>query len=152
MLVEAGHAYEAAFRGYRDEGRDDDALRAQLRLATLLMLVGAHSEALNNVELALELKATPDARDAALMMKGEVLDALGDERALVAWTQCMQKIAAPMLRHICAAQLIGTILQRGELGAIAQLRTTLDKLPDLKREDRIDCVGAAGLSAGEHGT
>lgn len=152
MLIEAARAYEKAAEGYRDAGRDDDSLRARLRLATLLMIVGANSEALDNVDRALNLAATPDARDAALVMKGEVLDALGDDRALVAWTQCLQKIASPMLRHICSAHLIGTILKRGELGAIAQLRTTLDKLPELKIDDRIECVGAAALSAGENGT
>lgn len=151
MLVEAARAYEGAARGYRDAGRDDDALRAFLRLATLLVIVGAHTEALDNVDRALNLKAMPDVYDQALMMRGEVLDALGDERALVAWTQCLQKIAEPSLRHICQAHLIGTILKRGEQAAIAQLRVTLDKLPDLKIDDRIECVGAAALSAGQHG-
>src|SRR6476620_6132827 len=110
MLVEAARAYEGAARSYRDAGRDDDALRAQLRLATLLMIVGANVEALDNIERSLELKALPDAHDAAMIMKGEVLDALGDDRALVAWTQCMQKIVSPILRHICAAHLIGSII------------------------------------------
>lgn len=152
MLVEAARAYEGAARSYRESGRDDDALRAQLRLATLLMIVGAHPEALDNIDRALELKAMPDAHDAALIMKGEVLDALGDDRALVAWTQCMQKIVSPILRHICSSHLIGSIIKRGELSAIGQLRMTLDKAPELKIDDRIECVGAAALSAGEHGT
>jgi tetratricopeptide (TPR) repeat protein len=148
MLVEAARAYEKAAHGYLDVGRDNDAVRAQLRLATLLTIVGAYSEALANIEKSLELDMQPD----ALVMKGEVLDALGDDRAVVAWTQALQKITTPMLRHVCSAHLIGTILRRGEVGAIGQLRVTLDKLPELKIDDRIECVGAAALSAREQGT
>lgn len=148
MLVEAARAYEKAANGYRECGRDNDAVRAQLRLATLLTIVGAHTEALTNIEKALEVEMQQD----ALVMKGEVLDALDDDRAVVAWTQALQKITTPMLRHICSAHLIGTILKRGEIGAIGQLRMTLDKLPELKIDDRIECVGAAALSAREQGT
>ena len=148
MLVEAARAYEKAAQGYLDAGRDNDAVRAQLRLATLLTIVGAYSEALANIEKSLELDMQPD----ALVMKGEVLDALGDDRAVVAWTQALQKITTPMLRHLCSAHLIGTILRRGEMGAIGQLRVTLDKLTELKIDDRIECLGAAALSAREHGT
>jgi tetratricopeptide (TPR) repeat protein len=148
MLVEAARAYEKAAHGYLEAGRDSDAVRAQLRLATLLTIVGAYSEALANIEKSLELDMQPD----ALVMKGEVLDALGDDRAVVAWTQALQKITTPMLRHVCSAHLIGTILRRGEVGAIGQLRVTLDKLPELKIDDRIECVGAAALSAREQGT
>jgi tetratricopeptide (TPR) repeat protein len=148
MLVEAARAYEKAAHGYLEAGRDSDAVRAQLRLATLLTIVGAYSEALANIEKALEVEL----KDDALVMKGEVLDALGDDRAVVAWTQALQKITAPVPRHICSAHLIGSILRRGEVGAIDQLRVTLDKLPELKIDDRIECVGAAALSAREHGT
>ena len=148
MLIEAARAYEKAAHGYRESGRENDAVRAHLRLATLLTIVGAHTEALVNIEKALEV----DLQQEALVMKGEVLDALGDDRAVVAWTQALQKITTPMLRHLCSAHLIGTILKRGETGAIGQLRVTLDKLPELKIDDRIECVGAAALSAREQGT
>ncbi len=152
MLVEAARAYEKAAHGYRESGREADAVRAHLRLATLLTIVGAHTEALANIERALDIETASDARDSALVLKGEVLDALGDDRAVVAWTQCLQKASAPMLRHLASAHVIGSILQRGEQSAIGQLRVTLDKLPELKIDDRIECVGAAALSAREKGT
>lgn len=151
MLGEAARAYEAAAEIYRNEGRDDDALRSLLRLVPLLMIVGAYEEANNVIDRGMNLKADLNLRDSAMMFKGEILDALGDDRAVVAWTQCLQKIADRMLRYLCTAHLIGGLLQRGEGGAIAQLRMTLAKVPDLKLEERIECVGAAGLSARQHG-
>jgi tetratricopeptide (TPR) repeat protein len=152
MLVEAARAYEKAAHGYLEAGRDSDAVRAQLRLATLLTIVGAYSEALANIERALELETASDARELALVMKGEVLDALGDDRAVIAWTQALQKITTPMLRHLATAHVLGSSLQRGEQLAIGQLRITLDRLPELKIDDRIECVGAAALSARDQGT
>lgn len=151
MLIEAARAYRASARLYQEYGQDADALRTLLRLATLDMIVGAYDEANGVIDVALNLKGDLDLHDTAMMMKAEILDALGDERAVVAWTQCMQKIADRVLRHLCTAHLIGGLLHRGESSAFAQLRMTLAKIPDLKLEERIECVGAAGLSARERG-
>lgn len=151
MLSEAARAYRASAQLYQDDGRDDDALRTLVRLAALDVIVGAYEEANEVIDRSLSLKGDFALRDTAMMMKGEILDALGDDRAVVAWTQCLQKIADRVLRYLCTAHLIGGLLQRGEGGAIAQLRMTLAKVPDFKLEDRIECVGAAGLSARQHG-
>jgi hypothetical protein len=151
MLIEAARAYRASAHLYQEYGLDNDALRTLLRLATLDLIVGAYTEANEVIDRCLNLKADFNLRDSAMMLKGEVLDALGDDRAVVAWTQCMQKIADRVLRLLCTSHLIGGLLQRGEGGAIAQLRMTLAKAPDLKLEERIECVGAAGLSARERG-
>ena len=151
MLAEAARAYEAASKLYQDEGRDDDALRTLLRLATLMMIVGAYREGRDVIDRGLNLKANLDLRDNAMMMRAEILDALGDDRAVVAWTQCLQKIVDRGLRHLCTSHLIGGLLQRGEFSALDQLRVTLAKIPDLKLEERIECVGAAGLSARQNG-
>lgn len=152
VLAKAALAYDEAARLYRDGEQKQDAFRMLSKLAVLDQLVGDVDGALDAIDRALDLPASVEDRMKATMLKASVLDARGDARAFIVWTNAFSLTTSATEKAICTSHLIGTLIGRGDFSAIQQLRAILENERELTNERGIECIGGAGQSAGQRGT
>ncbi|HSD88782.1 MAG TPA: hypothetical protein VLB44_14745 [Kofleriaceae bacterium] len=152
VLADAARAFDRAAELYLDEGRREEAFHMLVKLASIDARAGQWQDARDAIERALDLPSWPEERIAALMLQGSIYDALGEERAIVVWTNAATHTSDDELKLVCTAHLAGSLLRRGDVGAIQHVATTLEQAGEITPRQRVTILGAAGESAGRNGT
>lgn len=118
-LAAAGAAPALVARHWLDGGRPADAVPWLLTAARAAVTLGAFSDALGHLETLLEHEP---GHVAALRMRAEALDAVGDGRAPDAYAAAADAVGGPQAHDLRAMQALAQIKRGDPRGALATVQ------------------------------